>query len=78
MGDTDNDLFYLDASVDAIGISTNTPDTNSVLHVAGEFRLDATTATTANSGGQTLPSNPVGFVQIIVNGTNFKLPYYNT
>lgn len=39
------------------------------------FRLDGT-ATTAVAGAQTLPSNPVGFVTITLNGTVRKIPYY--
>ena len=37
-----------------------------------------TTATTATGGAGTLPSNPVGFAQIKINGTTRKIPYYAT
>jgi hypothetical protein len=36
----------------------------------------ATTATT-QSGGPSLPANPVGFINVTVNGQPFKVPYYN-
>ncbi len=33
--------------------------------------------TSATSGGTTLPSNPVGFLTVNVQGTNRKIPFYN-
>ena len=41
--------------------------------------LNFTSATTATTGqtGVTLPANPVGFINITVNGQPFKVPYYN-
>lgn len=39
--------------------------------------LNFTSATTATKGAATLPSNPVGFINITVNGQPFKVPYYN-
>lgn len=35
-----------------------------------------TTATSAVAGVATLPSGPVGFLQIQINGNAYKLPYY--
>lgn len=32
---------------------------------------------TTQAGGPTLPANPVGFINITVNGQPFKVPYYN-
>jgi hypothetical protein len=37
-----------------------------------------TTATTATGGSGTLPSAPVGFIEITINGTAAKIPYYAT
>jgi hypothetical protein len=38
----------------------------------------ATTYTSATSGSASaLPSPPAGYVTISINGTNFKMPYYN-
>ena len=39
--------------------------------------LNFSSATTATAGSATLPSNPVGFINITVNGKQFKVPYYN-
>jgi len=35
------------------------------------------TASSATSGSATLPSNPVGFIEMTVNGKIYKVPYYN-
>lgn len=45
---------------------------------ANTFTLTAITAATATTGAATLPANPVGFVEIGLNGTVYKIPYYNT
>jgi len=39
--------------------------------------LNFSSATTATAGSATLPANPVGFINITVNGKPFKVPYYN-
>jgi hypothetical protein len=39
--------------------------------------LNFSSATTATTGAATLPANPVGFINITVNGKPFKVPYYN-
>ena len=39
--------------------------------------LNFSSSTTATSGSATLPANPVGFINITVNGQSFKVPYYN-
>ena len=39
--------------------------------------LNFTSATTATKGAAVLPSNPVGFINITVNGQSYKVPYYN-
>lgn len=39
--------------------------------------LNFSSATTATTGSATLPVNPVGFINITVNGQPFKVPYYN-
>lgn len=38
--------------------------------------LSAITAATATGGSATLPANPVGFVEVNIAGTMYKLPYY--
>jgi len=39
--------------------------------------LNFSSATTATAGSGTLPANPVGFINVTVNGKAFKVPYYN-
>ena len=39
--------------------------------------LNFTSASTATKGAAVLPSNPVGFINITVNGQAYKVPYYN-
>ena len=39
--------------------------------------LNFTSASNASKGTATLPSNPVGFINITVNGKPYKVPYYN-
>jgi hypothetical protein len=39
--------------------------------------LNFTSAATATAGSATLPANPVGFINITVNGVPYKVPYYN-
>ncbi len=45
-------------------------DTTGLLYVTGP------TATTATAGSQTLPASPVGFLEVNIGGTTYKLPYY--
>jgi hypothetical protein len=39
--------------------------------------LNFSSATTATEGSATLPANPVGFINVTVNGNAYKIPYYN-
>lgn len=39
--------------------------------------LNFSSATTATAGLGTLPANPVGFINVTVNGIAYKVPYYN-
>ena len=39
--------------------------------------LNFTSATSATKGSANLPSNPQGFINIVVNGKPYKVPYYN-
>jgi hypothetical protein len=48
-----------------------------VTYTFSGLRLNATTTTTATGGAATLPANPAGFVPVNINGTNYKLAYYN-
>jgi hypothetical protein len=44
---------------------------------ASQLGIGATTATTANSGSETLPAQPAGFLVMNLSGTPIKIPYYN-
>jgi len=71
-----------------VGIGTIAP--TDTLHVAGTAKVNglttlgniaittATTATTvgAAGGASALPATPSGYIQITINGTPYKLPYY--
>lgn len=39
--------------------------------------LNFSSATTATAGSATLPAAPVGFINVTVNGKQYKVPYYN-
>ena len=39
--------------------------------------INFSSATSATAGSATLPANPAGFINVTVNGQNFKVPYYN-
>ena len=39
--------------------------------------LNFSSASTATAGSGSLPAAPVGFINITVNGQQFKVPYYN-
>lgn len=71
-----------------VGIGTSTP--TNTLHVAGTAKVDGlttlgdiaiTAASTASTvggagGASSLPATPSGYIQISINGTPYKLPYY--
>ena len=55
---------------------TNSPISGST--VSGTVSLTNTTATSATAGTHgAIPSQVVGYVIVNINGTNYKLPYYN-
>jgi hypothetical protein len=39
--------------------------------------LNFSSSTTATAGSATLPANPVGFINVTVNGVAYKVPYYD-
>jgi hypothetical protein len=47
--------------------------------IAGGIRLNpaSTVGSDASSGSAVLPSNPVGFLSVNINGSDYKIPYYN-
>jgi hypothetical protein len=40
--------------------------------------LNFSSSSTATAGAATLPANPVGFMNVTVNGQNYRVPYYNS
>jgi hypothetical protein len=48
-----------------------------VTYTFNGLRLNVTSTATATAGAAVLPASPVGFIPINVNGTNYKIPYYN-
>ena len=64
------------------GGSINNTPIGQTTPAAGKFTTvtltAATTATTANTGAASpLPTDPAGYLEMSINGTIFKLPYYN-
>lgn len=50
---------------------------NSNFQINGKLGyLSANTSLTATAGSRTLPSNPGGFLNIQIDGSNFRIPYY--
>jgi hypothetical protein len=39
--------------------------------------LNFSSSSTANTGSATLPANPVGFMNVTIEGRQYKVPYYN-
>lgn len=39
--------------------------------------LNFTSATSATKGSANLPAQPQGFINVVVNGKPYKVPYYN-
>jgi hypothetical protein len=52
---------------------------NDAVVVAGGIRINPSIQKTveASSGQATLPSNPVGFISVNIDGRDYKIPYYN-
>jgi hypothetical protein len=57
---------------------TKVGDTDAVV-VAGGIRINPslTKSTEAFAGNATLPSNPVGFISVNIDGNDYRIPYYN-
>jgi len=49
------------------------------LHIAGDVRWDGTTSASATAGSNgDVPAQVVGYLQVNISGTNYKIPYYDT
>lgn len=53
-----------------------TPTAASGMIGSGNIGLGSTTAATATGGSATLPDKPVGFLEVNIGGTMYKVPYY--
>jgi len=65
-------------TIDSTGnCSIGTATALSRLHVHGDLTLsNTTTATTAATGGVSVPETAAGFLTVSINGTSRKIPYY--
>jgi hypothetical protein len=45
--------------------------------VNANIEYEAGISSTASSGGATLPAQPAGFIDVVINGSFVKIPYYN-
>lgn len=64
--------FYLVGNASVGGIICN-----SNLQINGKLGyLSANTSLTASAGSRVLPANPGGFLNIQIDGSNFRIPYY--
>jgi len=76
--------FLVSAGTNASDVSfqvNNAANTIALLQVGGGGAIslgNIGTATTATAGGGTLPTAPVGFIVVSINGTSRKIPYYAT
>lgn len=68
-GDTDANLFFVDASTDRVGIGTATP--NSKLDVVGTVQADGLRLDVTPTAETIVPTHTI---TISVNGTNYKIP----
>lgn len=65
-------LIYKDGEISGIG-------SGEAMYIAGGIRLNPSSriTSTAAAGEATLPSNPVGFMSVDIDGTEYRIPYYN-
>ena len=68
----DQQLQLLISTLQAAVIAVNGLNTT----LANTFPQQGSTSTTATGGAATLPANPVGFFNTVINGVNAKVPYY--
>jgi hypothetical protein len=68
--------FFVDNAGNVVNAGAHTVGGATPTVSTGQLGLGVTTATTATAGSNTLPANPVGFLEINLGGTMYKLPYY--
>jgi len=58
-------------------VSIGTATALSKLHVHGDLTMsNATTATSASTGGVTIPATVAGYLSVTINGTSRRIPYF--
>lgn len=65
-------LIFKDDNIAKIGTADAVEVVNGI--VMNPSSLNSSSAT---AGQSTLPNNPEGFILVTINGTNYKIPYYN-
>jgi fibronectin-binding autotransporter adhesin len=71
-------ILATNGSTTALTLSTSQNATFAAnVTVTGLVNYAGGTSGTATAGAATLPANPVGFINVEVGGTAFKVPYYN-
>lgn len=63
----------LDSAGTRVLLDGNTGD----ISMNGTFRLTTTLSGSATAGAATLPAQPTGFLQVVINGVTSKIPVYN-
>ena len=66
-------LVFKDDNISKVG-------ENDAVVIAGGIRINpgSTVSSSASAGQADLPESPVGFMLVNINGTDYKIPYYNT
>jgi len=68
----------IQANAGDLGVLNSTKANSTNPAITGTItQTSATTATSATAGAATaLPATPLGYLQMVVNGTTVKIPYY--
>lgn len=84
---TTGDLSFMPGGVQSVvfpasssDVAISVPGKDVDMAGGGIFRFTsaATTSTASDGGGSALPATPSGYLKIKINGTERKLPYYNS
>lgn len=72
-----DDFEIFDSVAGAVCLSATTGGNFTIgTNTSSQLTLNAVTTTTANSGATALPALAQGFIDVIINGTHRKIPYY--
>lgn len=75
----DATLFDFNGAMDLsenIAVGTSSGQTRFGVTSAGVWTMNTNVSNSANAGAATLPSNPAGFLEVVIGGTTRKIPYY--